>query len=95
MPSKEKQADSVNEPNKEVYRLTGRPMVLKILDLVRNLSFHERNQLQKELELMQKDEVNPVTGDFSTFLLSGPLMSDAQLEEFNIQRETFNNWRIK
>lgn len=95
MPRKEKEVDSVNEPNTEVYRLTGRHMVLKILELARNLSFQERNQLQKELELMQKEEVNPVKGDFSSFLLSGPLMSDAQLEEFNIQRETFNNWRIK
>lgn len=95
MSRKEKQADSVNEPNTEVYQLTGRSSVLKILDLVRNLSSHERNKLQKELEQMVKEEDSPSAGDFSSFLLSGPLMSDAQLEEFNIQREIFNNWRIK
>lgn len=39
---------------------------------------------------MLKEEDSPSAGDFSSFLLSVPLISAAQLEEFNIQRETLN-----
>lgn len=95
MSKKEKQADSVNEPNIEAYQLTQRSSVSRILEMARNLSTRERNLLQKELEIMEKKPFNPTAGDFSSFLLSGPLMSNIQNEEFTNQRETFNKWRIK
>jgi hypothetical protein len=95
MTKKEKQEDSVNERDIEAYQLTQRSSVSRILEMARNLSTSERNLLQKELEIMEKEPVNPTLGDFSSFLLTGPLMSTIQLEEFNTQRETFNKWRIK
>ena len=47
-------------------------------------------QQEKRLTPLRNEEAK---SDFQRFILSGPVMSDSQYQNFKQQREEFNSWR--
>jgi hypothetical protein len=70
----------------------------QILHLVKQLPFHEKQQLTQEiekelrLEEEKKQAGNNELSEFQKFLLKGPVMSDEQFKNFQELRKSFNRW---
>lgn len=95
MTEKKKKADSVNEPMSEGYQIAEKTKVFQFLEMAKKLSPSVINEIVKELIAMLKQNSNKANTGFSSFLLTGPVMSDSQFEEYKKQREIFNKWRLK
>lgn len=68
----------------------------QILNLIRQLPANQIVKLREELN--NKDLIESFKTDiseFQNFLLSGPVMSDKQYNNFLKNREQFNKWRQK
>ncbi|SFT41301.1 hypothetical protein SAMN04489724_0646 [Algoriphagus locisalis] len=95
MEAKKKHIDTVNEPSGQVYQTASKSNISKILDLAKKLSNSEILQLTKKLDVMVKKQSELSSTNFSSFLLSGPVMDDTQFESFLKERKDFNQWRKK
>lgn len=83
----------VKESNPSVYKLAEKPSISKILNLAKNLSLDDQIQLSKKLDLLLKKEADQPKVEFSKFLLTGPVIDDANLETVMVQRKSLNQWR--
>ena len=66
----------------------------QVLDIIRQLPYNQieilKNELTKTSKLIKKTSK---ISDFKQFILSGPVMSDGQYQDFIKQREHFYLWR--
>jgi hypothetical protein len=68
----------------------------QIINLVRQLPVNQKEEIKKELaENFILTKAKSEVSDFKKFVLSGPVMSDEQYEEFKQHREQFNLWRTQ
>ena len=68
----------------------------QLLGLVKQLPAAKLVQLKSELSNNLIDEKSKSEiSEFQDFLLRGPVMSDAQYEQFLENRKWFNQWRTK
>jgi len=66
----------------------------QVLDLVRQLPDNQIEKIRKELmNNFIRTKARLEVTDFQKFILSGPVMSDSQYQDFQQQREHFNLWR--
>jgi len=74
------------------------------LDIGYNQVLHLVNQLPANQIVKIKYEISENTiakkakseiSDFQKFILSAPVMSDEQYDNFNQQRQHFNQWRVQ
>ena len=74
------------------------------LDIGYNQVLHLVNQLPANQIVKIKYELSENTiakkakseiSDFQKFILSAPVMSDEQYDNFNQQRQHFNQWRVQ
>ena len=68
----------------------------QIINLVKQLPANQIEKIKKELTgsfilTKAKSEIS----DFQQFILSGPVMSDDQYQDFKQQRQQFNLWRTQ
>jgi len=67
----------------------------ELLDIIRQLPEHQRDQLKKELASEWNHSVDERGNkEFKAFLKKGPTMSDEQFQQFQEHRIAFNRWRI-
>ena len=82
-----------NEPFAKAYQVPAEKKVSQFLEIAEALPTSRLQEIVDVLHgFMNK---NPTNFDFSLFLLEGPLMSDAQLDNFKEQRKFTNQWREK
>jgi hypothetical protein len=93
--NKEKSENLVNEPMVEYSKSNTRKDILEILDKANGLSENQINILIDELKNIIQNKEKPPHTEFQEFLLSGPIMTDAQYAEFLETKKHTNKWRIK
>jgi len=66
----------------------------QIRELLRQLPANQIEKIKKELpENYIQTKAKSDISDFQKFILTGPVMSDEQFENFKQQRHQFNIWR--
>ena len=93
MVEKGKHSESVNEPAAEAYQKIDKTMVLQFLEMAKDLSPSTIQEIVDKLELLMRKLQTKSRSSFSSFLLTGPQMSDSQFENFKEQRKSVNQWR--
>ena len=68
----------------------------QIINLVKQLPANQIEKIKKELtgnfiQTKAKSEIS----EFQRFILTGPVMSDNQYQDFKQQRQQFNVWRTQ
>jgi hypothetical protein len=63
----------------------------QLLEIVRNLPGEQLDRLKEEIEKNKKTK--NVSVDKESFLLSGPVFTDEQIEDILEARKTINKWR--
>jgi hypothetical protein len=63
----------------------------QLLEIVRNLPGEQLDRLKEEIEKNKKTK--NVSVDKESFLLSGPVFTDEQIEDIIEARKTINKWR--
>jgi hypothetical protein len=63
----------------------------QLLEIVRNLPGEQLDRLKEEIEKKKETKNNKV--DKESFLLSGPVFTDEQIEDIIEARKTINKWR--
>jgi hypothetical protein len=68
----------------------------QVINLVRQLPANQIEKIKKEItqDYIQKKAQAEIS-EFQQFLLSGPVMSNEQYQNFKENRKQFNTWRIK
>ena len=74
--------------------LTSRLGYRQVLGIVRQLPDYQIEKIKNELmKNFMRTKTKLEVSDFQRFILSGPVMSDNQYENFQQQREHFSLWR--
>jgi hypothetical protein len=63
----------------------------QLLEIVRNLPGEQLDRLKEEIE--KKKETKNIKVDKESFLLSGPVFTDEQIEDIIEARKAINKWR--
>lgn len=90
-----KYPDSVNEPASERYQVAEKARIFQFVEMAKELSPAAIKKLADKLASLAKQNAKGSVSGLSSFLLKGPQMSDSQFEEFQKQRESLNQWRLK
>ena len=68
----------------------------QIINLIKQLPANQINKIKKDLtEDFILTKAKSETSDFQKFILTGPVMSDDQHQNFKQQRQEFNLWRTQ
>jgi len=68
----------------------------QVLHLVNQLPANQIVKIKYELsENIIAKKAKSEISDFQKFILSAPVMSDEQYDNFNQQRQHFNQWRVQ
>jgi hypothetical protein len=68
----------------------------QIVNIVKQLPANQIEKLKTEFTLNYiREKAQAEISEFQQFLLSGPVMSDEQFQNFKENRKHFTKWRIK